>query len=391
MNILLVTPFFYPQTGGVATYLEEVRRCLCNRGHHVVVLRSGDADSISPCPETKDSSVYQFYMRPAWFSSSPIKGLAATLYYFLPTLWRLSRFLAEHEIDIVCVEYPLPNVFYFNILRALKSFKLVTEIHGDDVLSLHLLRPSEQWIVRTCVRGSDWLLAHSASLLTQAIDIIGDCGPNRSYLPLGVDADRLRANARVRLSPEALTMRPFVLTIAKLYPRKGLDILLQALHQIRDSLKGYRFVIAGDGPEEARLKQMSVDLKIDDVVMFLGEVKNLEIPGLLSQCEFFVLPSRSEPFGIVLLEAMVFGKAVLATNVGGIPEFVVTGQNGVLVPSCDVDALASAIVQMLADKSFRARLGMNGLNCVEQRFDYRILAVRYEQLFEAILAGDSAC
>lgn len=390
MNILLVTPFFYPQTGGVATYLEEIQRSLRDRGHHVVVLRPGDSDSISPCSHGEAGSVYQFYMRPMWFQSSPIKGLAATLYYFLPTLWRLSRFLSNHEIQLVCLEYPLPNVFYFLILRAWKSFKLVVGIHGDDVLSLHLLRRSEQWIVKKCIRGSDWLLAHSSSLLSQAVEIIGGLGPNRSHLPLGVDIGRLRAHACASMNYEVQTISPFVLTIAKLYPRKGLDILLLALNQIRHRLNGCRFVIAGDGPEEVRLQQMSVDLKVDDIVLFLGEVKNAEIPGLLSRCEFFLLPSRSEPFGIVLLEAMVFEKAILATNVGGIPEFVTTGQNGVLVPACDAQALASGIVQMLADKELRIRLGANGRNWVEQHFDYRVLAVRYERLFESILAGDSA-
>ena len=100
-----------------------------------------------------------------------------------------------------------------------------------------------------------------------------------------------------------------------------------------------------------------------------------------------MLPSRSEPFGIVLLEAMAFGRAILATNVGGIPEFVVNGQNGVLIPSCNSDILASEIVQMLVDEETRSRLGMNGMKWVRQ-FDYPMLVLKYEQLFERVLASN---
>lgn len=388
MNILLVTPFSPPQTGGVATYVEEIQRSLRHRGHRILVLRPGDSDSISPYPYNGDGSVFQFYMRPMWFSSRPIKGLAATIFYFLPTLWRLSRFIADHEVQLVCLEYPLPNVFYFQVLRLVKNFKIVVGLHGDDVLSLHLLRRSEQWVVRKCIRSSDWVLAHSSSLLSQAEQFVGKLGPNRSYLPLGVDIEKLRATAQARKAFHGQPIAPYVLTIAKLYPRKGLDLLLQALHRVKNEVEGYSFVIAGDGPEEARLKQMAMDLKVNDIVLFLGEVPNLDIPKLLSQCEFFLLPSRSEPFGIVLLEAMAFGRAVLASNVGGIPEFVANGQNGVLVPSCNIDALASEIAQMLVDKERRNRLGMNGLQWVEQ-FDYRILILKYEQLFEKILTANS--
>ena len=388
MNILFVTPFFPPQTGGVATYLDDIRRFLANRGHQVLVLRSGDSDSITPCPHVNDGVVYQFYMRPLWFPARPIKGVAATLSYFLPTLWKLARFLDEHQIELVCLEYPLPNVFYFQLLRFWKRFKLLVGMHGDDVLSLHLLRRTEQSLVRSCMRDNDWLLAHSSSLLSQAEKIIGGLGPNRSYLPYGIDAGRLRAMARDRQSHQVLPMSPYVLTVAKLHDRKGLDILLQAVHKIKSKVIGYQFVIAGDGPEEARLRKMSVDLKVDDIVLFLGEVQGQDIPGLISQCEFFLLPSRSEPFGIVLLEAMTFGKAIVATNVGGIPEFVTTGQNGILVPSCDSDSLASEIEHMLADKELRSRLGVNGLQLVEQQYDYRNLVVRYEQLFENILRSE---
>jgi len=390
MNILFVTPFFTPQTGGVATYLDDLRRFLVQRGHHVYVLRGGESDTVIPCEMNRDASVYEFAMRPAWFPETPVKGFLAFLVYFIPTLWRLRAFLREKKIDLVSLEYPLPYMFYFHLLRVLTRVRLVTGLHGDDVLSLHLLNTHEQWLVRQIIRRADWVVAHSASLMAHAEKIIGKLGAARCHIPYGVDCERLRDQARYTGTQFVTLPRPYVLTVAKLYERKGLDVLLKAIRTLGHAAAGYQFVIAGDGPEESHLKSLAHDLGIDGSVMFLGEVQTHDIPALFQSCEFFVLPSRSEPFGIVLLEAMTFGKAILATRVGGIPEFISAGVTGLLVPAADSDALADGIQQLISQPELRLRLQKNGVASVEQ-YDYRTLAERYESLFQNLteLAADS--
>ncbi|MDL1888066.1 glycosyltransferase family 4 protein [Nitrospirales bacterium NOB] len=385
MNILFVTPFFPPQTGGVATFVEDIRRCLSNRGHRVVVLRSGESDTITPCASSQHGTVYEFYMRPSWFPDNPMKGCVATLCFFIPTLWKLAEFIAKHEINLVSIEYPLPNVFYFHVLRLFMPFKLVIGIHGDDILSLHLLHRIGQETVRSSIKGSNWLLAHSASLLSQAESLVEGLKVRRTYLPYGVDIERLRVLAYDQNRHQIRLKEPYVLTVAKLHERKGLDILLLALQKVKQKSNGIQFVIAGDGPEEVRLRRMAAELKVNDMVVFLGEIHSDDIPFLMLESQFFLLPSRSEPFGIVLLEAMTFGKAIVASDVGGIPEFVKTDYNGILVPPCDVDALAAAIEQMLGSRELRTRLGANGLALVERQYDYPRLVEQYERLFEGIL------
>lgn len=384
MNILLVTPFFTPQTGGVATYLEDLRRFLGQRGHSVVVLRTSDSDAVTRCPDARDEIVFSFYMRDLWVPDAPIKGLVAAIAYGIPTLLKLSRFLREHRIELVCLEYPLPFMWYFYLLRRWTKVKLLIGLHGDDVLSLHLLPWIDRLIVRSVVQQGDWVLAHSSSLLDQAERILGGVKARGSYLPYGVECQRIRRQAASTPQAKILELRPFVLTVAKLYERKGIDILLNAIGQLKQDLKGHRFLIAGDGPEEARLKKMTTDLDIERHVVFLGDVPSGEVPVLFQNCEFFVLPSRSEPFGIVLLEAMTLGKAIVATRVGGIPEFVKEGETGLLVESCDSKALAESILRLLHDHELRSRLGKNGLQCVESRYDYRNLIVRYEELLQNV-------
>ena len=135
------------------------------------------------------------------------------------------------------------------------------------------------------------------------------------------------------------------------------------------------------------MKHLAADLGIDQHVTLLGEVPSPEIPVLFQHCEFFVLPSRSEPFGIVLLEAMALGKAIVATKVGGIPEFIKDGDTGLLVESGDSQALSEGILRLIRDHELRARLGKNGLQSVETRYDYRKLILRYEELFQRIGSG----
>ncbi len=388
MNILFVTPFFTPQTGGVGTYLEDLRRSLSRRDHRVFILLPGDSNSIAPRVGDNDERVFEFSMRTLWYPRTPVKGFIACLVHFFPTLLKLLLFVRRHRIDLVSLEYPLAYMFYFYILRACSSIKICVGLHGSDVNMLHLAPKYEQWIVRRMIRRAHWVLAHSLSLMEATERVVGGLNGNRSYLPYWVECERLRRQADTRRGAKSLPSGPFVLTAAKLYPRKGLDVLLRAIGELGEVLEGYRFVIAGEGPEEVRLKQMVETLQIGRFVEFAGDIPTEDIPAWFQRCELFVLPSRSEPFGIVLLEAMTFGKAIVATRVGGIPEFVTDGYTGLLVPPEDSGALAEKIRTVLFDQELRSRIGRNGLEHVEHHFDVKGVISRYEALFEKIVNAD---
>ncbi|NOT57248.1 MAG: glycosyltransferase family 4 protein [Deltaproteobacteria bacterium] len=385
MNILIVTPYFPPQTGGVATFLDSLQRFLRQQGHSVYVLLPGSSHDITPRASTTDAIEHEFYMRVPFVPGVILKGILAFFLFCPVTILRLSRFLEENAIDLVLLEYPLPYMFYFTVLQKLRNVKIIVGIHGDDVLSLHLAPKHEQWVVKHLIRDANWVLAHSASLLSQIRDRVPQLNGNHSYIPYGIEAEPLRVLAQYPKNAFSLTSHPYVLTVAKLYERKGLDVLLQAIQKLGAMVQAHRFVIVGDGPEEHSLKQLASRLGIEELVIFTGELQKPEIAQLLQNCEFFVLPSRSEPFGITLLEAMTFGKAIIATKVGGIPEFVIDGHNGVLIPPDDSTALAEQIRRVMNDRELRARIGKNGLMVVEEKYDYTVLIRRYEELFSRIL------
>jgi len=142
-----------------------------------------------------------------------------------------------------------------------------------------------------------------------------------------------------------------IVTLCRLVPAKGLDVLLEALSLLKK--RGHSFVLhmIGDGPMRETLEKMAVDLGIYDETIFYGYMLHPE--ELMPFFDLFVLPSRAEAFGNVFAEAALCRLALVGTNVGGIAEQIEDGVNGLLVPVDDVEALAQALERMVKDDEFR--------------------------------------
>ena len=165
-------------------------------------------------------------------------------------------------------------------------------------------------------------------------------------IPDPARADALRARASGR--------GPIVATVASLTPKKGHEFLLRAIACAKRHGVSCTLVLAGDGPERAHLESLAASLDLRESVMFLGAVPAVEV---LAVSDLFVLPSVVEGLPLALLEAMLAGKAAIATAVGGVPEVIESNVNGVLVPPADENALADAIERLLGSAPIRERMG----------------------------------
>ena len=125
---------------------------------------------------------------------------------------------------------------------------------------------------------------------------------------------------------------------------------------------------------------------MNDRVQFLGSRNLEEIADLMRRSRLFVLPSRAEPFGIVLLEALASKKPIVATKVGGIPEFIEHGVNGLLVEPDDPGVLSEAMATVLQNPTLADTLATNGYKLVHERFDWKVAAEKYERAFQALVA-----
>ena len=173
------------------------------------------------------------------------------------------------------------------------------------------------------------------------------------------------AELRARLE-RAGARRPVVATVASLTAKKGHAFLFEAVARLRSQNIACTLVLAGEGPERQRLQATMERLGLTEFVHFLGSVS--DVGSVLAVADLIVLPSVVEGLPLALLEAMLAGKPVVATAVGGIPEVIVSGDNGLLVPPCDEAALADAIARVLQSPEVGERIGARGRCTVQQHF-----------------------
>jgi glycosyltransferase involved in cell wall biosynthesis len=197
----------------------------------------------------------------------------------------------------------------------------------------------------------------------------------------GVDLDlfSFRSRSPAREGPLA------VLAVAHLIPEKGIEHLLRAMATLPD--ESARLLVVGDGPEESRLRRLASELGIAARTQFCG--LRDDVASLLQEADVFVHPATwSEAFGWTIAEAMASGCAVIATQVGGIPELLEHGRSGILVPPADAGALARALALLASDPSLRLELGRNARCRAEERFGLAHSARLHVDCFERVARRD---
>lgn len=187
-------------------------------------------------------------------------------------------------------------------------------------------------------------------------------------------------------APRSLPLLPpgkILLTVARLTisdSYKGADHVIQALPAVLSAVPDAYYVVVGDGNDRGRLERLAVDAKVRDHVLFVGTKADEELAGYYQACDVFVMPSRSEGFGIVFLEAMSHGKPVVAANSGAAPEVVEDDVTGLLIEYGNVPALASSLAHLLTDRENRQRMGEAGRRRVEAQYTFERFRTRVATL-----------
>jgi glycosyltransferase involved in cell wall biosynthesis len=275
------------------------------------------------------------------------KPYRTNFFYWLSLIFKTIPSLGK--VDIVQL-HDIRTGSIIGSLAKLFGKTVVLALGGDPDLELHLYRVKGWrklkvkvywWLSRKVADRicpcSNWL---SASVIDKHPNLLDKLVP--IHYP-------------IRLGSAAPHGERFVLFAARLHFVKGVDVLIKAMSRIVKRLPRVKLIICGEGEEEPNLKKLTSDLKLSKNVVFLGFKPDVD--GYMKGCLFLVHPSRYEPMGMALLEAMAYGKPVVASKVGGIPEIVHDGETGFLVPPEDPDALAEAMVKLLSDPVCRKRMG----------------------------------
>jgi len=261
-----------------------------------------------------------------------------------------------------------PGVGYAVMLKGI----IADELRNEGGLVRALLTVQARW-ERVNVRLAERVIVpsrYSAGVAHEVYDV-----PRERLAVVPEPIDLAEWRRRFAEAPRLGSRPPTVLCVARMYPRKRLDVLLRAGARLRGRIPGVRVRIVGDGPESARLRALSAGLGLEETVTFLGEISRSALAVEYVGADCFCLPTVQEGFGLVFAEAMAAGLPIVACRTAAVPEVVEDGRTGLLVSPNDPEELARAMERVLANAEVRAELGAAGRRRVED-FDLDRVAAR---------------
>jgi glycosyltransferase involved in cell wall biosynthesis len=256
-----------------------------------------------------------------------------------------------------------------------------TRHHSD-----HNLRLGKRWHVRVdgwCARHADRVIAVSESTRQVMLEAEGVPASRIDVVYNGMEPLATPSPERVAAVRRELSLddERVCLMVARLHEEKGHRFLFEAIPSIREAAGPTTFLLAGNGPHQAELEADVSRRRLQGCVRFLG--RRSDVAELYSLADVVVLPSLAESFGFALVEAMSLGRAVVAARTGGMCEIVQDGENGLLVPQANADALAHAASRVLSDAALAHRLGQAG-QARAQQFSFEAMIRGYEAVYDRL-------
>ncbi|MFM2468593.1 glycosyltransferase [Burkholderia cenocepacia] len=404
-TVVLTSRDFPPNHGGgIATFTKDLAEALAAQGSMVhVVTQSPDTNRVD-----FENGVWVHRLVTREIDRTPAaveRNIPQHIWNWSATALAEARRIAEHR-DIDVIESPIWDCEGIAFLLDGK-WSLVTSLHT----TLHFWleshpehRQDVEWMAsfgtpmlaleRELMTKADAVRANSRAIVREIERLYAitfntantRVVPHGMAEPVGIRADGKRA-AGIE-----------VLFVGRLEPRKGIDVLLQAIPVVLDAVPDVRFRIVGDDSmklpdgrtyKEAFEKQHG-NSRWRDRIRFDGRIGDDALHEAYATCDVFVAPSRFESFGLVFLEAMRVGKPVIGCSAGGMPEVIEHDANGLLVPPGDADALAQAILRLVRDPIKRTAMGERGRQIFETRFTAGEMAGKSVELYELASAGAAA-
>lgn len=298
--------------------------------------------------------------------------------------WREARrfraLLRRLRVQIVNFHYPGPAAEH--LLRApdRRRYRILFSLHGLDIVEAMQKSPDYRARYIAMLQAGDGIVAVSdgfAALVSR--ELAPELAGKLTIIHNGVAPHRLRRGVPLGIPLPAR----YVLNVATFEPKKGQHHLIEAFALVAAEHRDLHLVIAGR-PEGAlpALMQQIREAGLENRILLLRDVPHAQIGALFARASLFCLSSLAEPFGIVLLEAGLFGLPVVATRVGGVPEILRDGENGLLVEPGDSAALAVAMARLLAHPDQAACLAERLRTRVLDEFQWSASAARYIALAE---------
>lgn len=403
ITLCMLAPEFLPVWGGTGAYAVELVKFLPrNVEIHVVTLRREIPGMSGITPETSDvNSIIQRPIEIHYLSASK-----ETFFYNLPfqiaCLRNIPLLHKKHEFDIIHTSLShMPDVFLqlftsigiptvltvhatIQLLReyALRARSLFGDLELSEKSLLHFY-PIVKFLQQRYVKHIRRFIAVSEIDKQIAMKDLNIESSDIGVVYNGVDTELLCPPTKNEL--ETRYSRPTVVFVGRMIAKKGLPVLLQAMPKVLQHFPQALFLFVGGGNISSyrrTIEEMGIPRRN---FSFLGHIGYSERPGILREATVFVNPSVFELCSISILEAMSCGTAVVASNVGGNPELIESGENGVLIPPLNHKILASSIISLLKDENFNKKIGREARRTVERSFSSEKCAANTFDVYKKIL------
>ena len=386
--------------GGQNVHVAALSEALARRGHHVTVYTRRDATEL-PARVRVGPRLEVVHVDAGPARHVPKDGL-------LPFMGELADGVARdwslRPPDVVHGHFWMSGLAALDAARRPASGYRIPVIQTFHALGTVKRRhqgaedtsPQERrWLEPGVGRSADRIIATCSDEVFELKAMGIDTG-KISIAPCGVDLDFFSADGPTA----ARTAGHRILSVGRLVPRKGVDLVIRSLPYLRESgFDDVELLIVGGGgdsgvldadPEVRRLLGLAAELGVADQVRLQGQVARGEMPGIFRSADAVVCAPWYEPFGIVPLEAMACGVPVVAAAVGGLRDTVVDHGTGLHVPPRDPEAIASALAMLLRNRSLRAELGNAGKVRARTRYSWDRVAAETEKAYQLAMAGAPA-
>jgi len=380
---LVYSEIFPPMHGGSGRWFWEVYSRL---DHDKYIVLAGSAEGDKEFDQNSALTIERMpFLYKSWsdWGLTSIKGLKFYAKLFIDTL----KIVNKHSIEAIHCGRCIPEGFVAYLIKKIKGTSYYCYIHGEDVENAATSR-SLSWVVSRALKNADLLICNSENSKKLLLAHWNVKEANVQVIHPGVDTKKFVPAATNLDIRNKLNWhdRPVLLTVSRLEERKGHDMLIRALVDIKQRIPNVLYAIIGGGPQEELLKSLVAKLKLEENVLFMSEISDQAMIECYQQCDIFVLPNRDigrniEGFGIVMLEAQSCGIPVIGGDSGGTPETIDEGNTGFIV-NCDTTAqLIGKVEQLLTDKPLRNNMGENGRIWAHQ-FDWEEQSIKLDALFK---------
>jgi len=375
--IILLTNEFPPATGGVGTYCFYMARAIHALQYSIAVIAANKtADDLS-FDNTQSFPIY----RVIECGLTPIRHAAR--------LKSLIKYTLTHRPSLLWAADWRTGIVVSSV-SAMFHLPYAVTVHGTDVLIASNAAMNRKVATKVFHRAP--IVLSNSNYTKKLLINFGVPEHKVVAIPLGVEPKEWRidpSQSERIISRHNLTHKRIVLSLCRLTPRKGIDVVIKSLPTVLSSVPDVMLVIAGRGEDERRLRRHVDDLDLVSCVIFVGFVSEAEKASYYHACDVYAMLSRQEGdfvegFGLSLLEAAACGKPVVAGRHGGVQEAVTDGVTGLLVDPNDPRAVAEAIVKLLTDKKLAEQLGGNGRHIVETEANWDRVARQTIDVLERV-------